>query len=192
MDFTLASLLRLVQLTLQSPREGARQIMAVNLPLQGRWLALFLTAVLSAIVTYISFSLMVQDLPEGMALPGPWAMAVTQTGVMVLSALAVYRIGRWRGGKGELGDAVILMAWLQFIVLCLWVVQMVLLLISPILSDAVGFIGIVVFFWLLTVFVAEMHGFPSLGLVFAGVLLTILAAAFAMSILLAILVGPMA
>lgn len=190
MDFTLPGLLRQVQLTLQSPREGARQIMALDLALQGRWTALFLTAVMSAIVTYVSFYLLVGTLPD-MPLPSPWTMAITQTGVMVLSVLAVHRIGLWRGGTGSLGDAVILMAWLQFILLCLQVVQVLVLLISPILSDVVGFVGIAVFFWLLTVFVAEMHGFRALGAVFAGVVLTILAVAFALSIVLAFTLGPM-
>jgi Yip1 domain len=191
MDLTFAGLLRQVQLTLQSPRDGARQMMAIDLTLQGRWTALFLMAVLSAIVTSAFFFLVASTIP-GVALPSPWTLAVTQTGVMVLSALLVHRIGVWRGGKGRLADAVILMAWLQFILLCLQVLQMVVLLISPQVSDIIGFAGVAVFFWLLTVFVAEMHGFPSLGRVFLGILVTILAVAFALSMVLVLFVGPIA
>jgi len=191
MEITLPGLLRQVLLTLQSPREGARHVMALDLPLNGRWTALLLTAVVSAIASYLSFYFLLGAIP-GMALPSPWTMAITQTGVMVLSALAVYRIGRWRGGTGNLGNAVILMAWLQFILLCLQVVQVVLMVLSPLLSDAVGFVGIAVFFWLLTVFVTEMHGFRAPGMVFLGVVLTILAVAFVVSIFLAIFIGPIA
>lgn len=181
---TFSGLLKLALLTVQQPRLGARVVMGEDLPMPARWMALAFTAVASALLTHLSLALMM--LPDDqMLVPGPVALAVVQFGVMVVTAVAAHRIGRWRGGRGGIEDAVLLMAWLQFILLCLQGIQIVAMIVVPVLADLIGMMGLVLFLWLLTAFVAELHGFSSLGRVFAGVLGTIFGVALLLSVLLA-------
>lgn len=189
MAITFSGLLKLAVLTVQRPRLGARVVLGQDLPMPARWTALAFTAVASALLTHLALALM--RLPDGgqMLLPGPVALALVQFGVMVLTAIAAHRIGRWRGGRGRIEDAVLLMAWLQFILLCLQGIQIVAMIVLPVLADVLGMMGLVLFLWLLTAFVAEMHGFSSLGRVFAGILGSIFALALLLSALLAFAQG---
>ena len=83
-----------------------------------------------------------------------------------------------------MADAVILIAWLQFIQLLMVALQLVLVVTLPALAPVVEIGAVLLFLWLLVNFVAEMHGFRSLGLVLLGVVVTFVAAVFAMSVLL--------
>jgi hypothetical protein len=186
MDLSLATLLQLARFTVQRPRDGARAVMRLDLPPQARWAALALMAVASALLTALSMGLLPADMRARAAegFPSPLASAALQLGVLIVAVHAIHRIGRWRGGRGSLGDAVVVVAWLQFILLLLQVVQVVAQLLLPPVSDALGIVGIVLFYWLLTNFVAEVHGFPSLIKVFAGIVLATVVLAFALAIFL--------
>jgi hypothetical protein len=48
----------------------------------------------------------------------------------------------------------------------------------------------VLFLWLMVNFIAELHGFRSLGAVFAGMILTFFAAALLLALLLGLILGP--
>lgn len=190
MDLTVANLRALVALTLREPRAAAQAVMRVPLSLQGRWIALALMAVLSALLMQAMSSLLPAPAgPDGEALapvsPFFWAGMVA-TG-MVMTALLAFAVGRWRGGRGELPDAVILVAWLQFIQLLVVALQIVVMVVLPPLAPVLEVGGVLLFFWLLINFVAEMHGFRSLGLVFLGVLLTFFGFVFLMSLVLMML-----
>ncbi len=190
MAITLSGLLKLALLTVQQPRLGARVVLGEGLPNPTRWMALAFTAVASALSIHLTLALMPpSEVPADVIVPGPVMLAVLQGGVMVLTALAAWQIGRWRGGRGRIEDAVLLMAWLQFIMLCLQVIQIVVMLGAPLLGDLIGLSGIVLFLWLLTAFVAELHGFSSLPAVFAGILGTIFAVALLLSLVLASAIG---
>jgi hypothetical protein len=67
---------------------------------------------------------------------------------------------------------------------CIQVVQTALMLILPPLASIVGIVGLVLFMWLLTNFIAVIHGFRSLGQVFVMILLSMFVLAFILSILL--------
>jgi hypothetical protein len=111
-------------------------------------------------------------------------LAVVQVVVMTLMALIAHAVGRWRGGLGRLEDAVILVAWLQFVLLVVQVAQLVAYVVLPPVGDVLGFVGLVLFFWLMTSFVVELHAFTSPGRVFFGILATIILLAFVFSALL--------
>jgi hypothetical protein len=64
------------------------------------------------------------------------------------------------------------------------VLQVLLLFILPSLSDALALAAFVISFWLLTVFVAELHGFTRLGMVFLGIVATLVGLAVGLAILL--------
>lgn len=191
MEITLANLLGMVRDTLREPRAGAARIMALNVPSAAGWTALLLMAVGSTLLTHLSIALMPASAQDylGPAMSSPIRTAIIQWVVMLVSVHAAYRIGRWRGGDGSLSDTVALMAWLQFILLCVQVLQLVAQVIVPPLSNWLGIAGLLLFFWLLTNFVAELHGFRRLGLVFVGVLLTLLIAGVVLGLAFALLIG---
>ncbi len=194
MELTLANVTGLVRLTLADPRQAARVVMRLPMPLQARWAAVALMAVLSAFLMQGMAALMPPAIgPDGQEVPTitPFFWAGMVGFGMVMTALLAFAVGRWRGGRGELADAVILVAWLQFIQLLIVVLQLVVLVVLPLLAPVVEVGAVLVFVWLLVNFVAEMHGFRSLGMVFLGIVLTFVAAVFGMTMLLMMLgIGP--
>ncbi len=176
----LRELLEGVVLTLRSPRAGARQIMQLNIPRREGWEILLLIAVLSAGFAYISVTIsgaqadLGPDFPAPMA---PLALAFAQLTVMVIMVFAIHGVGRAAGGSGTLEQALILVSWMQFILICLQILQIVATLVFPLLALLIGVAGLVVLFWLLTVFVAELHGFRSMTAVFLSVLVVMVVVA---------------
>ena len=185
MNLTVGGLVALLKLTFQSPREAAAVLMRLPLPDAARWGALVLMAVTSALVMYGVSAAAPMVGPEGevIATPGPFFWAGMVGFGMAMTALLAHAVGRWRGGRGTLPDAVLLVAWLQVVQLTLVAVQMVLLLVVPPLAAVLEIGSVVIFLWLLTNFVAELHGFQSLGRVFAGVIITFVVMVIVMTVL---------
>ena len=194
MDLSLSSLLSLARYTVQNPREGARMVMGANLPMVARWVALALMAVTSAILAHLAFALMPAEVRLSMdgAMSSPLTSAVMQGGLMLIAVFVIHYVGRWRGGAGRFEDALILMIWLQFILLILQVVQIVTQVLLPPASVLVGYVSIGIFLWLLSNFVAELHGFSSVLLTFFGVLVTLIAIGFILALFLIPFIGPVA
>jgi hypothetical protein len=182
MDLSLASLLSFARDTVADPRTAARQVMAIDLTLQDRWTALAFTAVASTVLFHVSLAL----LPEGAEVPdvSPVATLALQAVLLVLAVLLIWRVGVAQGGVGTLPDTISLMAWLQFVLLILQVVQILAEVILPPLAAIIGFFGMALFLWLLTHFVAELHGFRSLGRVFAGIVGVMMLVAFVLALVL--------
>jgi Yip1 domain len=191
MDLDLTTLLQMARETVRRPREGARALMRLNLPMSARWTALMLMAVLSAVFTHLSIAAM--PLPDQAGMEGviatPMRTAALQVVMLVVLVQAVYRLGRWRGGSGSFADAMLLISWLQFILLVLQVVQIALLVLLPPVGELLGLVGLVLFLWLLTNFTAELHGFRSLLLVFLGIIAALVSLAFLLSLLFVTLFG---
>ena len=61
------------------------------------------------------------------------------------------------------------------------------MMILPPASDVITLFALALFFWLLAQFIAVLHGFTSMGRVFLGIVLSLLALAFVFNILLAVL-----
>ena len=57
MDLSLAALLVRVRDTLAAPRDGARAVMALEIPVQVAWIAVAFLAVASTLVAYLSYQL---------------------------------------------------------------------------------------------------------------------------------------
>jgi hypothetical protein len=95
------------------------------------------------------------------------------------------------GGGGGFADALLLAAFLQAIMLVVQLLQIAALLLFAPLAGIFSIIGVVVFLWVLTGFVAELHGFRSLLGVFGMIVATTFGLAFLIAMLLAMLgVGP--
>lgn len=191
MDLTLSNLLQMARFTVQSPREGARMVMKANLPMPARWSALALMAVVSSFLAHLSIRLMpvASQVEMGSVMTSPISTAILQGLLMLASVYAIFWVGRWRGGMGSFADALILMVWLQFILLILQVIQIAVQIILPPLTDLIGFVSIGLFLWLISNFIAELHGFRSVFMTFLGVLATLFVAGFVLSFALLALIG---
>lgn len=169
--------LRAAMQTVRNPREGARQVMAVQMERRARWEVLLLIAVLSAILAY--FSVFVGAFTNSSAAQypvtlNPIMLGFSQLIVMLVMVFAMHLIGNWAGGYGDLDDAILLVAWMQFILICLQVAQILAVVFFPVLALLLGLAGLVLVFVLLTFFVAELHGFKSMPGVFFSVLFVML------------------
>ena len=189
MTITLQTLLRNAWDTVRSPREGAAWVMTFQMPRAERWLLLLLITVLSVIMAHISGLLLLSqtDVFMGQILASPFVSTILQMSLLVITVFIIFWMGRAMGGQGGFGDTILLVAWLQFIMGCLQVIQLFAMITIPALGSLLGVVGLVMFFWLLTNFVAELHGFQSLGQVFAMVIVALIGLAFAMSILLTLI-----
>lgn len=185
LDFTL------LVASLHEPRRVARWLISQGFGLATAVMALTLTVVLTASLTYISFKIFPADLPkEWVALmQNPVKLAFLQGLVLLVMAMLGTGIGRQFKGQGRFEDAVILLAWVQLVMLALQFVQMFFLLIFPAFSEALGVFGLVLSLWMLSNFLAEMHGFKSALFVFGGMLITLLALSFAGALLIAFTSG---
>jgi hypothetical protein len=192
MDLSLSTLLSLARFTVQNPREGAKMVMRADVPVTARWVALALMAVISAMLAHVAFVLMPAEVRMAMdgAMTSPLQSALLQGGLMLCAVLAIHFVGRWFGGRGAFEDALILMVWLQFILLVLQVIQIVTQVLLPPMSVIIGYVSVGVFLWLLSNFVAELHGFSSVLKTLFGVLLTLLAVGFILALLFLPMMAP--
>jgi len=100
---------------------------------------------------------------------------------------AIHRIGRAFGGTGRFEEAMLLVIWLQFIFILVQLVQVLAFTLLPGLAAIITILALGLFFWLLTNFIAVLHGFTSLGMVFVATILSLIGIIFAMSLVLALL-----
>lgn len=186
MELTLNGLVGAAIRTLRDPREGARMVLALDLTRRERWDLLLLTVVFSAILAKVSVLLTATAEAEaGFFAASPFALGLVQLTLMLFAVFAVHHFGRRMGGTGTFDGAIVIVAWLQFIMICIQVAQILLMLVAPVLALLLGLAGLVLFFWMLTQFIMELHGFRSAMAVFMGVFLSM----FALAILLSVLIG---
>lgn len=187
-----ARLVGLARLTLQDPRQAARVLLVEGVPMRARTGGLLLVAILTALMANLQFGAGARSLDPFSAfmLASPIRTAVVQWGFLALSVLLIHRVGRAFGGRGSFADALLIVVWLQVLMLGFQVLQLVVAPILPGLAGVIGLVSFVVYFWLMTHFIAELHGFTSRGLVFLGIMLTGLAAGFVLGVLMILILGP--
>ena len=181
MQINLTALLAALRLSVAQPRQIARLLMSLRLAPVVGWTALALVVVLSALLSAVAYLVFPAAMDPAMAtvFASGFELLLMQGMVMAVTLMLVQGVGRGLGGTGRFSDALVLMAWIEGVLVLLQAVQMVLLLLAPPLAEALGLIGIAVFLWLLTNFVAELHGFRSAAKVFFTILGTVLALSFA-------------
>lgn len=191
MDVSVTAVLELARFSVQSPRTAARQILAMAISDTARWLLFLLVISASAVLTHIGFDLLPQNDRAFMetAMSSPLRTAILQAGFLLVAVVAVHRVGRWQGGTGSFADSLLLVGWLQFILLCLQITQIIALLILPPVAEIIGVLGLGLSFWLLTQFVLELHGFQSAWKVFLSILGVLFSAAMAASLVLVLVLG---
>ena len=187
MTLSLNSLLAMVWRTIRNPREGAEEVLSLGVPREALWTALLLVVVMSILLAQ-GTSLLVTGTPSMGGLPiSPVVAGFVQFLLMVVMIFAIFWIGRAMGGTGSFEEAILLVAWLQFIMVCLQAVQTVALLIVPPFAGLIGVFGLVLFLWLLTNFIAVLHGFNSLAQVFLMILVSTFGLAFGLSLILTLI-----
>lgn len=189
MMFDLPGLLTAARDTVQHPRAGARAVLNLGLPVSAAWTALALMAVASSALSAVNFLMsdMGAEPPLDAAMvalfSNPIQLALIQAVALAFGAWLIHIIGRRFSGKGHFHDALVLVAWLEFILLLVQIVQTVLLLVSPQLAAVLGMFGLVLFLWLLTNFIAELHGYSSILAVFFAIVGSVLLISFAAAVL---------
>jgi Yip1 domain len=184
--------LSLTQLTLQDPRQATRVLLAEGVPMRARTGGLLLVAVVSAVFASIQLGASPQALDplSAFMLASPFRAAVVQWLFLALSVVLIHRVGRAFGGKGSFPDALLVVVWLQLLTLAIQVLQLAATLVAPPLAGIIGLGGFVLFLWLMTAFIAELHGFASRGLVFLGMVLSALGAGLILGIVMILILGP--
>jgi Yip1 domain len=184
--------LTLARLTLQDPRQATRALLAEGVPMRARTGGLLLVAVVSALLASLQVGTSPQALDPLTAfmLASPFRAAVVQWLFLALSVVLIHRVGRAFGGRGTLPDALLIVVWLQLLTLALQVLQLIATLVAPPLAGIIGLGGFVLFLWLMTAFITELHGFASRGLVFLGMVLTALGAGLVLGFALILILGP--
>ncbi len=188
MTLTLNGLVAMAWRTVRNAREGAIEILSLGVPREALWLALALVVTVSILLAQATSLVVLGEAGGPAGLPaGPMAMGFIQLALLVVMIFAIFWIGRSFGGTGSFEETILLVAWLQFIMVCLQVVQTVALLVLPFIAGLIGIAGLVLFLWLLTNFVAVLHGFASLGQVFVMILVSAFGIAFGLSIILTLI-----
>lgn len=186
MTLTLNNLVAMAWRSVKNPREGAAEVLALGIPREALWPALALVVVLSILLANVAALLFAGDAAAAMPV-GPAATGFIQLALLVVMVFAVFWIGRAMGGTGSFEESVLIVAWLQFIMVCLQVVQAGILVVSTSVAEIFGLLGVLLFLWLLTNFVAVLHGFSSLFQVFVMILISAFGIAFGLSIILTLI-----
>ena len=177
----LAELVPLMRDSVGDPRGVFARLRSLDLDLDTLWIALLALTASSVILADLSL----RALSWQGALPvetrdTPLLTAVIQLAVLVAMVFAVHWGGRILGGTGDFAGAMLAVIWVQFVLTALQVVQLATILLVPFVAGLIGLAGLILFFWLLTGVVAELHGFGSRPRVFAGLLIGLLGLAMVM------------
>ncbi|MCK0138775.1 YIP1 family protein [Aliiroseovarius sp. F47248L] len=174
--------------TVPEPRKVARDLFDLNLPREVLWTALALVVVVNAALGVLAGMMYPLDPTQmGAILSSPVLLGVIEAVFMFGMAWGIYAIGRMFGGQGYLSDAIITVVWMEFIFLMFQALTLVLTFFAPGLAAILMIGSVVLFFWILSHFTTESHGFASTGLVFASILGFMILAVFALSFILVIL-----
>jgi hypothetical protein len=174
--------------TVPEPRKVARDVQNVDLARGVLWQVLVFLLVVTTILGVIASVLFPTD-PEafGGLFANPLITGLAQGVISVLTVFGIYWVGRMVGGVGSFEQALLTVIWLHFVLLLIETAILVLGLFAPALAMLLWVMGLVLTFWILSHFIAEMHGFNNAGMVFVGIILTLFAAMIAFSIVLAII-----
>ena len=181
MQFTPGYLFGMALQTVPEPRKVARDLFDLGLSRETLWTALLLMVVLATGLSVIADVLFPIDAQlMGPVLSNPILLGVVEGAFMFALSTAIYVIGRLMGGQGSLENAIMTVVWMEFIFLGLQVLTVILSLIAPAMAALLIFASVFLFFWVLSHFTAENHGFQSIGLVFTSILILMGLAVFAL------------
>lgn len=187
----LGQMVQLAVETLRSPKSSAERILSFQVDRGQLWLAVALVAVLSVLASNLTLLFVPGEMvTSGGPLPqSPLVLAMVIWGLLVVSVFCTFYIGRAFDGDGTMEGALLTTIWLQFVLLLLQAFQIVLFLVSPLFAVLFGYLGAAYVFYIFLNFVQVMHGFKSLGVVFAGTLVSMIGLLFGVSLLIGLIAG---
>lgn len=178
--------------TIFEPRKIARELFELHVPRPVLWQIFALMVVVSTMLGALSVLLFPP--PPGTqlgALASPLLAGLMEAGLFAAAAWAIWRIGRAFGGLGSFDQALMSIVWLQWVLFWVQIAVLGLALFAPGLAVMLYVFGVFLSFWIPANFIAEMHGFRSVGAVIGVMVATLIIAAFLVSFVLALLgVGP--
>jgi hypothetical protein len=195
----------LIRETFIDPRGVARRLVAVGMPAPMLWQALLLVVVVSVLLEQVLFQLGggVSGLPADTdPVTAQWLTLITafytspplmtflQGVLLTITVFTVYTVGRAFGGTGTFEAALVMVVWFQFILVTLQAAQSVATVIFPLLALLIGFGTAFFFFYLLTMFVCEIHGFKQTGAVLAMIIVSIIVITVFMAVFASIIFQP--
>lgn len=161
--------LQMITTTVTNPREVARDLIRLNPPIAVRWQGFVFLTIVSAVVPMLAFLVGGGDARTEVMQSDPMVLVGVQFGFNIVTVLLMQGVGQWAGGTGKFPDALLLMVWLQVMLLILQLAQSLAIILAPGLVLPILAAGIVLLFWLLSHFVAELHGFRSALRVFGAI-----------------------
>ncbi len=181
------SFAQIVRDTILDPRAAAGRALGLDLPRAVLWQVLVLVVILGMLQTF-AYDALLPSPAENALMPFFGNQPLLTAGIAFAATLAMvvamHRVGRAFGGTGDFDGALRLTVWLQTVMLFLNVVQMVLLVVLPPLAALMGIVNLGLMLWLMTNFVAVLHGFRALFPVFVMIIVTGFAMGFALFFLL--------
>jgi hypothetical protein len=163
--------------SLKRPRLAARRILGLDLPADTLVQAATLVACGGTLLFYLAARVVPPPADAEFAafVRRPLLATVlnlVQLGLM--AALATW-VGRLFGGVGSLAGATALVVWYNLVSLLLLALLLLAIVVLPPLGIVLAFAFCLWMVWVPANFVAELHSFQNAAVVFAGLLLTLLA-----------------
>lgn len=197
----------LVGLTLRTPRQAVQRLIGFGLPTAVLWQALALILLIAVLLDQLS--LRVFGLPDNFpaeAANDPLLMAIwesqrvmlsspithvtVQGAAWVIGVFLLHWVGRIFGGTGTLEGALATFAWFQATFIGLSIAATLVVLALPAIGGVLQIAVLVMILWIMTHFVAGLHGFRRPGVVFLMILCSSAVIAFVLLILLSLLLLP--
>lgn len=186
---TSAELRSLAALTVTDPANAARVILSREPGREVLWLALALSVALASLLHGLS------NMAFGaMTMPGiPQSVVgygALMGGGLVLTIAAIHRIGRLLGGQGSFLDVMAVMVWIQLVLVVVQAATLLLALTVPLLSALLALAANLVALYVTLHFIDQAHRLNSLMRAAAVLILSVLAIAVGVLVLLSFVGGP--
>ncbi|MCA0873753.1 YIP1 family protein [Seohaeicola saemankumensis] len=188
---TLTGLRNLAVLTVTSPADAARALVAMQFPREVLWTALFLAVILNTLLYSLSNMLAPapSPFPALFGIPAVY-LVIIGTG-LVLSIYSIHWIGRMMGGQGSLDDVMTLIVWLQYMRIAVQVATLILAVTVPVLAALLVLAASLMGLWIMLNFVDQGLRLGSLGRAAVVLIGSVVAIAVLVSVLLTLVGGTL-
>ncbi|WP_299686584.1 Yip1 family protein [uncultured Tateyamaria sp.] len=151
--------------TLRNPQDAAARIMSWQVPRTELYIALLAVSALTALIVGTVSTLgppadpqLLEAVPVLALFQRPLALFVLTAGGLIVMVHALYWAGNAMGGRGDLGDLIALMAWLQALRVAAQLVILTLSMLVPGVAGLLALVVMIVAFWLMLHFIsAALH-----------------------------------
>ncbi|TKW65786.1 MAG: hypothetical protein DI616_12970 [Paracoccus denitrificans] len=182
---TADDLIWLARLSFRNPGQAVRQLQALALPVSARWMALVISVVLSTVLMVVTIRIRPETVMPvlGEVANQPFAYAMLQLSFVAISAWLLTGMARAVGGRGDFGDVILVIAWIEFLLLIAQLLQLILLIVSPLLASLFGLASMIMITWVSVQLLRAVFGIANPLIVIMGLVAAFLLTAFLLSII---------